>query len=116
LKRRFRRRRPPIGHSQPSQCPNGSEELANSGNTEGSRDERKPACLQELSGRSMILKLRLKIVVSPVRVRVSPLENPDAVGVFCFSERDPGCGRLGHGSGHVARWVPRTESGRRDGV
>jgi hypothetical protein len=29
----------------------------------------------------------LKIVVSPVRVRVSPLRNPDAITVFLFPER-----------------------------
>ena len=30
---------------------------------------------------------RLKIVVSPVRVRVSPLANPHSCGIYCFSDR-----------------------------
>ena len=30
---------------------------------------------------------RLKIVVSPVRVRVSPLGNSHNCGIYCFSER-----------------------------
>ena len=36
---------------------------------------------------SSVKEARLKIVVSPVRVRVSPLGNLHSCGIYCFSDR-----------------------------
>jgi len=47
----------------------------------------KPQVLQRFPCRSRLSAARLKIVVSPVRVRVSPLGNPHSCWIYCFSDR-----------------------------